>query len=134
MPNELQNLFENIDKTKFVSNAHTKQNRMFGFVTTNLRNAGSFVEYIKKLVPVYKNYKNINDLKGWQNYSIVNKQRDKQKYKRFIIANYLIFKKSCEKNYNLLIQNKKNALQNMIEREVWYFSAIVLMLTIEIFL
>lgn len=86
---ELEKLYNSIDKTKFVHNAHTQQNRMFGFVTTNLRNAGGFVKYIKDLVPVYQNFKNSDDLQGWLKYSIDNQYRDKQKYKRLEIAKIL---------------------------------------------
>ncbi|MDR2962295.1 MAG: HNH endonuclease [Bacteroidales bacterium] len=78
-----------MDKAKFVSNAHTTQNRMFGFVTTNLRTVRSFAEYIQELVPVYQEFKNTNDLQGWLQYSVDNQQRDKQKYKRLEFAKIL---------------------------------------------
>ena len=122
MFNELELLYDDIDKTKFVSNAHTTQNRMFGFVTTNLRNAGSFVEYIKELVPVYQKYKNSNNLKGWLDYSIVHQQRDKQKYKRLEIAKILfrnvvnnsVLNDNAEKLYEIFKDYKGNYLEVLL--------------------
>jgi hypothetical protein len=95
---ELEKLYNSIDKTKFVRNAHTKQNRMFGFVTTNLRNAGSFVEYIKELVPVYQKFKQEDNLKGWLDYSVINQYRDKQNYKRLEFAK-ILFRNVVESSF-----------------------------------
>ncbi|MDR0831249.1 MAG: HNH endonuclease [Prevotellaceae bacterium] len=87
--NELEKLYDSIDKQNFISNAHTRQNRMFGFVTTNIRNAGSIVKYIKELVTIYQKYKSDNDLVGWSDYIRNNQSIHKQKIKRLEIAKIL---------------------------------------------
>lgn len=115
----LESLYNNVNKNAFVRNAHTKQNRMFGFVTTNLRNAGSFVKYINELVPIYQRFKNNQDLQGWLNYSITHQQQDKQKYKRLEIAKILFrnvidssyLNDNAEKLYEILNDYKSNYLE-----------------------
>lgn len=69
-------------KKEFVSCSHLKPTRIFGFITTNIRNVSSFAVYINKLVPIYQNFENNNDLSGWKNYCKQHLGRDKQKYKR----------------------------------------------------
>ena len=69
-------------RESFVSCSHLKQTRVFGFITTNIRNVSSFVVYIKELVPIYQSFENNNDLSGWKNYCKQHLGRDKQKYKR----------------------------------------------------
>jgi len=115
----VKDLFDKIDASTFVSNAHCKQNRMFGFVTTNLRNAGSFAKYIKELVPEYQRFKNANDLSGWTTYCTANQYRDKQKQKRLEIAKILFrnvkdspsLNNNAEKLYEILMDYKTNYLE-----------------------
>lgn len=114
--NELEKLYNGIDKTKFISNAHTKQNRMFGFVTTNLRNVGSFVRYIKDLVPVYQSFKNEDDIKGWTKYCIDNQYRDKQKYTRLEMAK-IIFRNV---EYNIHLNDNAEKLFKIFQTDNKY--------------
>ena len=86
-------------KKSFISCSHLKQARIFGFVTTNIRDVSSFVVYINELVPIYQDFENNNDLVGWKNYCRQHLDRDKQKYKRLEEAK-IIFR-NVENNSHL---------------------------------
>ncbi len=94
---------KNLNKN-FISCKHTKQTRLFGFITTNIRNIGSIVYYIKELVPKYLEFEKENNFKGWSDYCKNNLIRDKQKYKRLELAKILF--------RNVFIEDDKNYYKN----------------------
>ena len=81
---------DNLGK-KFPSNAHTTQNRMFGYTTTNIRTPSVVSGYIIDLVPEWLKYKKNHNFDGWKNWCAIPhiQEKHKQKFMRLETANIL---------------------------------------------
>ncbi|WP_096525692.1 hypothetical protein [Candidatus Endomicrobiellum trichonymphae] len=63
---KIKEFIEKINTESFVSNTHTKQTRIFGYITTNIRSPQTISKYINELVPEYlKKKKNPLAWKNW---------------------------------------------------------------------
>ena len=102
----------------FVSNAHSSQNRIFGFITTNIRSISTISGYIKELLPEWIERK--DDYSKWEAW-FKNKdvqEKHKQKFKRLEIAKILFrnvkdspkINTIGEKLYRIYKQNDINTL------------------------
>jgi len=78
-----------INDKEFVSNSHTSQHRIFGFITTNIRSINTFIDYINKIVPEYISRK--NNLAEWKKwcYSQEIATKYKHAFLRLEVANIL---------------------------------------------
>lgn len=84
---EFKELLKHIDSEQFISNAHTSQHRLFGYITTNIRSPQTIARYIGDLIPEYTSRK--NEPKNWQRFVQETTEINKQKYKRLEIAKIL---------------------------------------------
>lgn len=84
---EFKELLKHIDSEQFISNAHTSQHRLFGYITTNIRSPQTIAKYIGDLIPEYTSRK--NEPKNWQRFVQETTEINKQKYKRLEIAKIL---------------------------------------------
>jgi hypothetical protein len=55
---KIKDFISEINTENFTSNTHTKQTRIFGYITTNIRSPQSISHYINELVPEYLKKKN----------------------------------------------------------------------------
>lgn len=84
---EFEELLEHIDLEQFISNAHTSQHRLFGYITTNIRSPQTIAIYIGNLIPEYISRK--NEPAKWQSFVRETTEQNKQKYKRLEVAKIL---------------------------------------------
>ncbi len=84
---EFEELLEHIDLEQFISNAHTSQHRLFGYITTNIRSPQTIAIYIGNLIPEYISRK--NEPAKWQSFVRETTEKNKQKYKRLEVAKIL---------------------------------------------
>lgn len=81
-------LYENLNPD-FCSGAHTIQNRLFGFTTTNIRHIGILCKYLDDLVPQYESFG--QDYTSWKDwcYQPDIQEKHKQKFMRLEQAKLL---------------------------------------------
>jgi 5-methylcytosine-specific restriction endonuclease McrA len=86
---KIKEFISKINTDVFTSNTHTKQTRIFGYITTNIRSPHTIVGYIEELLPEYIKRKNKpSDWKDWC-YNANQQQKHKQKFKRLELASLL---------------------------------------------
>lgn len=84
---KFKELLKCIDSEQFISNAHSSQHRLFGYITTNIRSPQTIAIYIGDLIPEYISRK--NEPTKWQSFVKETTEKNKQKYKRLEVAKIL---------------------------------------------
>jgi hypothetical protein len=111
---KIKKFIDKINTLPFTSNTHTKQTRIFGYITTNIRNPHTIAVYIEELTPEYiKRKSKPADWKEWC-YSLKQQNKHKQKFKRLELASLLF--RNIENNtaLNLLAEKLYDIIKIMV--------------------
>ncbi|MDR3306576.1 MAG: HNH endonuclease [Endomicrobium sp.] len=109
--NKIKEFISQINTEIFTSNTHTKQTRVFGYITTNMRSPHTIVGYIQELLPEYIKRKNKPaDWKDWC-YNIAQQNRHKQKFRRLELATLLFRNVENNSSLNLLSEKLYDIIQ-----------------------
>jgi hypothetical protein len=125
---KIKEFISKIDTLSFTSNTHTKQTRIFGYITTNIRSPYTIAGYIKELAPEYiKRRKRPSDWKDWC-YNSAQQGKHKQKFKRMELASLLFRNVENNTSLNLISEKLYGVIQNYGTKYVCAFLYLYLLL------
>ena len=109
---KIKKFISEIDTADFTSNTHTKQTRIFGYITTNIRSPHTIAGYIEELTPEYLKRKNKpSEWKDWC-YNPTQQNKHKQKFKRLELASLLFRNVENNTALNLLAEKLYDVIQD----------------------